>query len=248
WYVYYFIFNRAVRTMDFDDYYIGKIPIFKASKIDQEPIIKLVQDLSKETKFLKENRVKFIEEVNKIPRLDDRSLNYYYTKLNSKDKKVYIKSNLQGNINNITMLEDGPWLKLKIDYEIRTDKRKEKFNDIIALKINLIDKSLRSFLNHSITTAKIKNKKGFILRNLLKIPIPLFEKNDGENSTIIKELMNNFLESLKKQIILKQKIKSLEDQINSKVYGFYNLSDEEIQHIESNFGSDSVILKLLLKD
>ncbi|KKN27465.1 hypothetical protein LCGC14_0864370 [marine sediment metagenome] len=248
WYVYYFIFNRAVRTMDFDDYYIGKIPLFKASKIDQEPIIKLVQDLSKETKLLKENRVKFIEEVNKIPRLDDRSLNYYYTKLNSKDKKVIIKSNLQGNIKNLTMLEDGTWLKLKIDYEIRTDKRKEQFNDVVALKINLIDKSLRSFLNHSIVTAKIKSKKGFILRNLLKIPIPLFEKNDGENSIIIKELMKNFLESLERQKILEQKIKSLEDQINSKVYRFYNLIDEEIQYIESNFGLDSAIIKLLLKD
>ncbi len=248
WFVYYFVFNRAVRTMDFDDYYIGKIPIFKTPKIEQKPIIKLVKDLLNLTRSLKLIQVRFLEEVNKFPRLDDRPLNYYYSKIDSKDKKVLIKSNLQGKINNITVLEDGSWLSLKIGYEIKTNKRKEEFRDNTALKVNLLDNNLRNFLNHSISSSKLKNNQGNILRNLLKKPIPLFERNETNNSAIIKELMKNFLENLKKQKILEQRIKTLEDKINSKIYTFFDLSDDEIQYIESNFGIDSVILKLLLKN
>ncbi len=248
WFVYYFIFNRAVRTMDFDDYYVGKIPIFKSSKIEQEPIIKLVQELLKLIRSLKVQQVNFLDDINKFPRLEDRSLNYYYIKIASKDKKVLIKSNLQGKINNMRVLEDGSWLIIAIDYEIRANKRKEEYKDIEALKINILNNNLRSFLNHSITNTKLKSNRGYILRNLLKIPIPLFEKNENKNISIIEELMKNYLENLKNQKILEQKIKSLEDKINSKIYTLYDLSEEEIHHIESNFGQDSVILKLLLKD
>jgi len=60
--------------------------------------------------------------------------------------------------------------------------------------------------------------------------------------------MKNFLEKLKRQKILEQEIKILEDKINSEIYTFYDLSDEEIQHIESNFGPGSVIIDLLLKN
>ncbi len=42
WYVYKFIYCSAIRTMHFDNYYIGKIPIPKIPKQDQKPFEKLV--------------------------------------------------------------------------------------------------------------------------------------------------------------------------------------------------------------
>lgn len=36
WYAYRYIFSKAIRTMDLDDYYIGKIPIPKAKEIDMK--------------------------------------------------------------------------------------------------------------------------------------------------------------------------------------------------------------------
>ena len=45
WYAYRFIFCCAIRTMDFDNYYVGKIPIPIATFEQQEPIIELFNQI-----------------------------------------------------------------------------------------------------------------------------------------------------------------------------------------------------------
>ena len=45
WYTYKFIYCSAIRTMHFDNYYIGKIPIPKISHRDQHPVIVLVDQI-----------------------------------------------------------------------------------------------------------------------------------------------------------------------------------------------------------
>jgi len=50
WYAYRFIFGSAIRTMDLDNYYIGKIPIQKISNSAQQPFIELVDKILTITK------------------------------------------------------------------------------------------------------------------------------------------------------------------------------------------------------
>ena len=45
WYAYKFIFSSAIRTMTFDEYYVGKIPIPTATVEEQQPIIELVEQI-----------------------------------------------------------------------------------------------------------------------------------------------------------------------------------------------------------
>jgi len=45
WYTYKFIYCSAIRTMHFDNYYVGKIPIPKSSHRDQLPVIALVDQI-----------------------------------------------------------------------------------------------------------------------------------------------------------------------------------------------------------
>lgn len=45
WYTYKFVYCAAIRTMHFDNYYIGKIPIPKISHKDQRPVITLVDQI-----------------------------------------------------------------------------------------------------------------------------------------------------------------------------------------------------------
>ena len=45
WYAYKFIFCCAIRTMDFDNYYVGKIPIPEVISEKQEPIIELADEI-----------------------------------------------------------------------------------------------------------------------------------------------------------------------------------------------------------
>lgn len=45
WYYYWFVYNRAVRTMHFDEYYIGKLPVKVIKPQEQNPIINLVDKI-----------------------------------------------------------------------------------------------------------------------------------------------------------------------------------------------------------
>ena len=45
WYAYRFIYGSAIRTMHFDDHYIGKIPIPKQSRTDQKPLISIIEKI-----------------------------------------------------------------------------------------------------------------------------------------------------------------------------------------------------------
>jgi hypothetical protein len=45
WFYYWFVYNRAVRTMHFDEYYMGKLPIKQIDKRQQTPFIDLVSQI-----------------------------------------------------------------------------------------------------------------------------------------------------------------------------------------------------------
>lgn len=45
WFYYWFVYNRAVRTMHFDKYYLGKLPIKKIDLASQQPFITLVNQI-----------------------------------------------------------------------------------------------------------------------------------------------------------------------------------------------------------
>jgi len=49
WYAYKFIFCSAIRTMDFDDYYVGKIPIPKLNRDQQQAIISVIEKILSST-------------------------------------------------------------------------------------------------------------------------------------------------------------------------------------------------------
>jgi hypothetical protein len=65
WYAYKFIFCSAIRTMDFDNYYVGKIPIPDILLKQQQPIIKLVDKILEiKKKNPQENTSKLEKEID----------------------------------------------------------------------------------------------------------------------------------------------------------------------------------------
>ena len=87
--------------------------------------------------------------------------------------------------------------------------------------------------------------KGNILENLLKIPIPFFDKNQDNNHNTIKAIMQSYITISEKQNELKRKIKDIEKSIDQAIYKFFNLTSEEIDSIEFSFGPESKIIQLL---
>jgi hypothetical protein len=240
WFAYTFIFNKAVRTMDFDDYYVGKIPIFPADKDEQRSVIELVDVMLKLTKQLVESKADFMEYVNKYPRLDDVKLETYYKNTPAKDKQVLIQSNQKGTIKSIGMQETEGRLIFKLDFS--TEEKEYSGVEVLRLKID--NEALRWFIAQSILSNK-KLGKGNILGKLLQLPIPRFNKDEEENLEVIKEIMNDYQKISRKRVQLEKEISDLETTINQKIYKFYDLSEAEIKIIESSLEPGSIVLRLL---
>ncbi len=62
WYCYNLIYNRAIRTMHFIDYYVSQIPIPEISPEAQAPFVKLVDEILR----LKKQGEATTEQENKI--------------------------------------------------------------------------------------------------------------------------------------------------------------------------------------
>ncbi len=45
WFYYWFVYNRAIRTMHFDSYYLGKLPIKSVSISEQQPFVNIVDKI-----------------------------------------------------------------------------------------------------------------------------------------------------------------------------------------------------------
>jgi len=241
WFAYTFIFNKAVRTMDFDDYYIGKIPIFPASKDEQRSIAELVESLLGLTKSLVESKAEFMEYVNKYPRTMDVTLETYYRKSSSGDKQVLIPSNLKGKIRNVNVQESENWLVFRLDFFAE----EKEYSEVDVLKLKIDNDALRGFIAQCILSHKKHFGKGNILGKLLQLPIPHFNKDEEKNFQVIKEIMQEYQKTSGKRAQLEKEISNLEMAVNQKVYKFYDLSEDEIKFIEASSETGSTILRLL---
>jgi len=241
WFAYTFIFNKAVRTMDFDDYYVSKIPIFPPDADEQKSVTELVDRLLKLTKNFVESKAEFMEYVNKYPRLDDVKVETYYRSVPAKNKQVLVQSNLRGTIKNINIQESEGWLVFKVDF---SEEGKEHSNvDVLRLKIE--NETLRGFIAQSILSSKKHIGKGNILGKLLQLPVPCFNKNEEKNLQVIKEIMQEYQKISSKCVEMGKEILDLETAINQKIYRLYRLSEDEIRFIELSLEPGSTLLRLL---
>jgi len=242
WFAYVFIFNKAVRTMDLDDYYVGKIPIYPASKDEQKPIIDLVGKLQKLTAELGAARPNFYDYVNQYPRVEDAQLKNYYRKMSAEDRQVLIQSNARGNVKNVEAKEEEDYIVVSVDYVGET---KEEFQGVTVLRLKIDDKALRNFIIQSILSGKKRLGTGNILGKILGIQIPCFNRNEQKNHKTIRDIMKDYMLILERSRILRKEIAQVEEELNQRIYVFYSLGPDEINLIESSTNPGSVILSLL---
>ena len=245
WYTYTFIFNKAVRTMDFDDYYVGKIPIYPARPDKQKALIKPVNKLLRLTKELVETQVNFEDFVNKFPRLEDTEFQTYYNRIPLEDRKVKIRSNRKGRVKHIQAERDNDWLMLRIDGKMEIDGREQEIQGLEVLRIRIEDEDLLNFIMQGIQSRKISSSKGNILDRILQMKVPCFHRNEQKNLETIRETMKALIPAMKQRSKLIKEISTLEKQINKTIYEYYELGKKEIDFIESTLPTGSIIVRLL---
>ena len=242
WFAYMFIFNKAVRTMDLDDYYVGKIPLYSASKDEQKPVIRLVDELLKLTAELVRTKSDFNIYVNQYPRVRDKRLENYYRKMSAEDRQVLIQSAARGNIRNVEATEEEDYIVVSVDY---VGKNKEEFQDITVLRLKIDDEALRNFLIQAIVSKKKRLGAGNILGKILGIRIPCFNRDEQKDLQTIRDVMKDYMPILERSKLLSKEIAGIENELNQRIYAYYSLEPDEIDLIESSTNPGSVILSLL---
>lgn len=231
WYAYRYIFAKAIRTMDFDNYYIGKIPIPK-KEISQETFIKLADKMLSLNKQLNEIDTDF-ERYLTEPVVSDVSFRDFYDKLDISEKEALDRKS-RGNIRKLKVEEQGDWLVFKVDYVARKKGDKQEFKDGEIVKCKFKEKPLRKFLFYTINNYKEPLGTGNLLLKILRIPVPCFDKDPKKNGLIITKMMQEYLKVVREKERLEKEIQETDDLINRKVYELYGLNEGEIKIIEES--------------
>jgi len=235
WYAYTFVFNKAVRTMDLDDYYIAKLPIARADDASLKSILESVEALLVETGRFFTRWPSFESYLNKVPRIFSEPFRHVYNHVPMKDKQVNVESLTKGSIRNIEALTNKDELVINIRY---LDEDGDE-NTLEFLRMRVSDPLYLAFLKESLNMAKVPKSLGNLLERILELPIPRFKPNEEENIQQIHDLMKEYkrdVNSLKTHVA---SIRANLAKIDSEIYKLYGLNEDEITLIETQM-SDGI--------
>lgn len=216
YYFYKFVYNNAIRSMDFYPGYASKTPIFKANESQKNEITKLIKDLmdlNKKLLFYSETIQKIYKKYSgvKKTKLRDIIQNNFYRLLLKKDKKVKVRE-ISADIDDdliLVNINGKEFLKLQIKDVI---KRKYLYFFIDSLEIELLNKQEKN-----------------IFQTFKELEIDDF-KDEKAINTVVEEL-DKFLS----KNLLKNEIVKLEIVLNDRIFKLYELSEEEIKYIKDSF-------------
>jgi type I restriction-modification system DNA methylase subunit len=223
WYTHRFIYNNAIRTMHFDDYYIGKIPI--PAGVEQAPFIDLA---NKMTSLVQQKR----DLLNAFWNLCENRKTY------EKDLFWLLKNSTIVDATKSKNINPNSWNNIKHDrFEIKVTNNKLiiKGSNTILMEIVFNDSDLALYtyfvLRHYEEDGRLIDKT---LKNLCKyITIPVITNPDKElKEQIIDELKKKFrninLPAIDKEIL------EINEKIDQLAYTLYGLTEEEIKIVEES--------------
>lgn len=232
WLSYVFIFNKAVRTMDLDDYYISKLPIPPADKTTQTKIAKLVDKLLAASADYFSQRPEFEKYLNKLPLTFSSPFSQIYNEIPMKHKEVGISSLAKGALRKLCASVDGDELVIRVIYD--NDEEEEKDDEIIRMQV--LDSLYLQFLKESVNIAKFSKAYGNLLEKTLDIVVPNFETNANENMKKIHGLMTQFLADVGELQMKINMIRNTMDEIDNILFGLIGLNSNEVAHIVEQTG------------
>jgi type I restriction-modification system DNA methylase subunit len=215
YYIYKFIYNNAIRSMDFTSGYASLTPILKATKDQNHEVTKIVKELTK-------LNYQLLEYNDKVQLLFNKYSGAIKTKivsiLNENFNKLLVKKDKKEEIKDIHVEIDGDMIFISI--------KNKKF-----LKLQISDSNKRKYLSYYLDTIpcdKLKQEKTK-LATLKGITIDDFTDIQAINR-VCQEL-----DKIPTKSELKAKIRALEGELNKNIYQYYDLTQKEIDYIEKSF-------------
>jgi type I restriction-modification system DNA methylase subunit len=229
-YAYKFVYNNAIRSMDFYKDYSERLPVKPLSMENQKEISDIVDSIIahfQDPRHLDPIYKKYITE--KV--IGAREFVEYYRKLspNERDPK---DSRTKGTVKKLLVREDGDWLSFRVDYLDQGQRR--IITDYEILRCKFRDREIRSFLLTEINSRKAPNRGKRLLDKILSVRLPSFHKDADRNKELITSQLKPFLKDADSHIAWKNEYRSLDDRLNKRVYQIYGLDEEEARHVEEN--------------
>lgn len=231
WFIYKFIFNKAVRTMDFDNYYVSKVPVKKLSNEDKAFFHKSAAKLKGAMEHYLSIDASFARYFNLEPQIDTIKLSTVFNSLGIRDKEAYDNSTV-GKLKQVNArTEDNGWIAVSAEYRSESDDE-TKTLDLFKFKPH--DKTFSKFLEVCINNQSRQLAKGVLMQKILQsIEFPVYSKNEKKNIEKISGMLEALLQAVDEKNKTHAEIMKLNRAIDEKIYSIFGLDDSEIAYIES---------------
>jgi type I restriction-modification system DNA methylase subunit len=234
YYVYKFIYNNAIRSMDLTKAYMERIPLRRIPLKEQRPLIELVDIMI----LLKRKQLNLIVDFKRYwePIVDQVKLRFFYDTL-AVDNKEILNRLAKGLIRNVYVEEADDWLTFLADYSVMENRERKEFNKVPILKCRVGDKALRKFILHTMIDHKGSKTTGNLSAKILSTPIPRFDKNEAKNMEAIRRIMREYLKANDEKERLENEINEIDAKIDDAVFKLYGLTNEEADFIKDESGT-----------
>jgi hypothetical protein len=232
-YVYKFIYNNAIRSMDLTKAYAERIPLRPITLQEQRPLIDLVDKML----TLKSKQLMLIDDFERHlePVIDQVALRVFWDRLNVGDKDIFNRM-AKGLIKSVNVEEAGDWLTFIVDYSVTENREKKELNRVPILRCRIEDEALRKFITHVVLNRKKWLASGNLSSTILKTPIPRFDKNEAKNIEAIRKVMGSYLKAIHEKERIDEETRRIDAEIDNAVFNLYRLTDEEVAFIRREFG------------
>lgn len=241
WYAYLFIYNKAIRTMDFDSYYIGKIPIFPATSDQQAPVISLVDAIiqkKKEYHAISQNIEDYIDfEKTNLIRLDEflkGALDDFevVSSLKAKhDNFDALRLRIEGDR---AIVEYGIRRKVEDYEEIEGDEQTEVRGKYIVEWYPAGEGKIKDGLAVEFLAKIIEKEKGFSKAKTKTMWQKITEVKVPEFISEVKEGFLKYKSAMEKAKELDEEITRIDRAIDRFVYDLYGLTEDETKVVEKS--------------
>jgi len=229
-YAYKFIYNNAIRSMDFYKDYSGRLPVKSLSTKGKKEILDIVDSIVAHFQDLRHiNPVYEKYMTEKV--IGSREFVEYYRALSPSERDPK-DTKTEGIIKKLLVRDEGDWLSFKVDYLDQEQHRVITDYEILRCKIK--DREIRTFLLNEINSRGPPNRGKRLLDKILSAKLPSFHKSADHNKELIIAQLKPFLRDVDSHSSWKNEYRSLDERLNKLIYQIYELDEEEVKHVEEN--------------
>lgn len=216
YYLYKFVYNNAIRSMDFVPGIAKITPIFKCNEEQKQAISDIVRKLID----LNQKLLNYNGEIQKI-----------YKKYSGVNK-TKLREILQDNFYRFLLKKDKKIKVREINVKTDEDLLLVEINEKEFLKLQIKDSIKRKYLYYFIDSLDIEflNSKDKTIFQAFK----QLEIDDFDDMKAIKITTAELDKFLTKEM-LKSEINKLEEELNDNIFNLYGLNEEEINYIKDSF-------------